>query len=85
MNRSGLIVALVIATIVGLAFGFYPQLDVTISAKFYTWMIGDNNFAARIYPPLMMARDAGLWVTTLLIAPVVAALIIKLILPRASC
>jgi membrane-associated PAP2 superfamily phosphatase len=82
MNRTGLIVALVIAAIVGLAFGFYPHLDLMISAKFYAWTIGNNHFAARIYPPLMAARDAGLWIPTLLIAPVVAALAIKLILPR---
>jgi membrane-associated PAP2 superfamily phosphatase len=82
MSRTGLIIALTIATITGLAFGFYPQLDLMISAPFYAMTSGGNNFATRIYPPLMLARDAGLWVGTLLVAPAVAALIVKLILPR---
>jgi lipid A 4'-phosphatase len=82
MNRTGLIIALAIAAVTGLVFGFYPQLDLMISAPFNAMTIGGNNFAARLYPPLMLARDAGLWTGTLLIAPVVAALIIKLILPR---
>src|SRR5471032_2115194 len=82
MSRTGLIIALTIATITGLAFGFYPQLDLMISAPFDAMTSGGNNFAARIYPPLMLARDAGLWVGTVLVAPAVAALLIKLIVPR---
>jgi membrane-associated PAP2 superfamily phosphatase len=82
MNRTGLIVALIIAAITGLAFGLYPQLDLAISAPYYAMMFGTNHFGARIYPALMLARDAGLWIGTLLITPVVAALVIKLILPR---
>jgi membrane-associated phospholipid phosphatase len=39
-------------------------------------------FALRIYPPLMKARDIGLWVGTILVAPAVASLIVKLLLPR---
>lgn len=82
MNRTGLIIALIIAAVTGLAFGFYPQLDLAISAPFYAVMSGSNHFGARIYPALMLARDAGLWIGTLLIIPVVAALVINLILPR---
>jgi lipid A 4'-phosphatase len=82
MSRTGLIIALTIATITGLAFGFYPQLDLMISTPFHAMTSGGNNFAPRIYPPLMLARDAGLWVGTLLVVPAVAALLIKLILPR---
>ena len=81
MNRTGLIIALVIAAVTGLAFGFFPQLDLMISAPFYAMVSGDNHFAARIYPPLMRARDAGLWAGTLLVAPAVAALFFKLVLP----
>ena len=32
----------------------------------------------------MRARDIGLWIGTALVAPAVAALVIKLILPRQS-
>jgi lipid A 4'-phosphatase len=82
MNRTGLIVALTIAAIVGVIFGLYPQLDLAISAPFHAMTSGNNNFSPRIYPPMMLARDIGLWVGTVLIAPSVAALVIKLILPR---
>lgn len=82
MNRTGLIIALVIAAAAGLAFGMYPQLDLDIAAVFYPHMIGNNTFGWRLYPPLMMARDAGLWVGTILIAPFLIALGVKLILPR---
>src|SRR5262249_3828415 len=41
-----------------------------------------NMFAMRIYPPAMLARNLGLWVGTVLVAPAVLALLVKLILPR---
>jgi lipid A 4'-phosphatase len=82
MNRTGLIVVLAIAAIVGVAFGLYPELDLMLSAPFNAMVLGGNNFAPHIYPPLMHARDIGLWVGTVLIAPAVAALLLKLILPR---
>ncbi len=82
MNRIGLIVALAIAVVVGVAFGFYPQLDPTIAAPFNAITINGNNFGLRIYPPLMLARNLGLWVGTVLILPALAALAIKLIFPR---
>lgn len=83
MNRTGLIVALVIAAVTGLAFGFYPELDLRVARTFHGFVDASNNmFALRIYPPMMLARDASLWIGTLLIAPAVAALLIKLILPR---
>jgi membrane-associated PAP2 superfamily phosphatase len=82
MNRIGLLIALAIAAAAGLTFGLYPDMDLRISRHFHEYVVGGNAFGWRIYPPLMMARDAGLWVGTLLIAPFLAALAIKLILPR---
>jgi lipid A 4'-phosphatase len=83
MNRTGLIVALAIAIAVGLAFGLYPELDLAVSRYFYGFVDANQNaFAWRLYPPAMLARDIGLWVGTILVAPAVAALVIKLILPR---
>ena len=35
MNRTGLIIALAIAAVVGAVFAIYPQLDVAIAALFY--------------------------------------------------
>ena len=83
MNRTGLIVALSLAAIVGLVFGLYPELDLRIARYFYGFVDANQNaFAWRLYPPLMLARDSGLWVSTVLVAPAVVALLIKLILPR---
>ena len=82
MNRTGLIVALAIAAVVGLVFGLFPQLDLAVSRYFYNLSKEPNYFVLRIYPPLMLARNIGLWITTVLVAPAVAALIVKLILPR---
>jgi len=83
MNRTGLIVALSIAAVVGLLFGLLPELDLAVAAHFYNVVDASNNtFAWRLYRPAMWARDAGLWVGTVLVAPAVLALAIKLLLPR---
>jgi lipid A 4'-phosphatase len=82
MNRIGLFIALAVAVVVGVVFGLYPQLDLMISAPFHDVLIGGKSFGTRIYPPLMLARDVGLWIGTAIIIPVVAALVIKLIFPR---
>jgi lipid A 4'-phosphatase len=83
MNRTGLIIALTIAIVAGLAFGLFPQLDLRVAQYFHDQTDASGLvFAWRIYPPLMLARNYGLWITTVLVAPAVAALIVKLILPR---
>jgi lipid A 4'-phosphatase len=83
MSRTGLIITFAIAAVVGVACGVYPQLDLHIAGYFYTFTDASHNmFALRIYPPLMLARDIGLWIGTVLIVPAVLALVIKLILPK---
>jgi membrane-associated PAP2 superfamily phosphatase len=83
MNRTGLIVALSIAVVASLVFGLYPELDLRAARYFHAFVDDSRNyFAFRIYPPMMIARDVGLWIGTLLIAPAVIALIVKLCLPH---
>ena len=83
MNRAGLIIALAIAVIAGVVFGFYPELDLRIARYFYGFEDASHNmFAFRIYRPLMLARNIGLWIGTILVLPAVVAILIKLILPR---
>lgn len=83
MNRTGLIVALAIAAVAGALFGIFPGLDLAVAGYFHGFVDGANNtFALRLYPPVMLARDAGLWVGTILVAPAVIAVVVKLILPR---
>jgi membrane-associated PAP2 superfamily phosphatase len=82
MNRTGLIVALGLAVVVGVIFGLFPQLDLMISAPFNAMVMSGQNFSTRLYPPLMLARDFGLWIGTAVIVPVIAALVLKFLLPR---
>jgi membrane-associated phospholipid phosphatase len=83
MNRTGLIISLAISVIAGVVFGFYPDLDLRIARYFYGFEDANHNmFAFRIYRPLMLARNIGLWIGTILVLPAVIALLIKLILPR---
>lgn len=83
MNRTGLLITLAIAGVVGLMFGLYPQLDLTIAGLFFDVdPVRHFRFTWHLSPTLMTVRDGGLWISTLLVAPAVAALVVKLILPR---
>lgn len=83
MTRTGLIIALGIALVAGLLFGIFPELDLRVARYFHSFVDASNNqFAWRIYPPLMILRDIGLWIPTLLVTAVLVALAWKLILPR---
>jgi lipid A 4'-phosphatase len=83
MNRTGLVVALAIAIVAGLAFGLYPELDLHVARYFYAFEDSTHNaFAFRLNPAVMRARNIGVWIGALLVAPAVVALAIKLILPR---
>jgi lipid A 4'-phosphatase len=83
MTRTGLIIALAFAAVVGLVFGLFPGLDLAVARYFYRFVDDNNNaFALRLNPMLMTVRDIGLWIGAALVAPAVIALVIKLILPR---
>jgi lipid A 4'-phosphatase len=82
MSRRGLIVALVFAAVVGLLFGFFPQLDLDIASLFYD--PGTKNFPLGKSSALRYLREAAVWIQVLLIAPSVIALLIKLVMPRAK-
>jgi lipid A 4'-phosphatase len=80
MNRTGLVIALVIGAGVGLAFGFYPQLDLAASALFFdeprkSFMVAHSLDALR-------TRSAFVYVVWALAAPAFLAVLVKLILPR---
>jgi membrane-associated PAP2 superfamily phosphatase len=83
MNRTGLIITLAIAAVVGLVFGFFPQLDLAISAPFHPiYDANHNTFAMHLWPSVQWAREIGLWVGVVLVVPAVASLLLKLVLPR---
>ena len=83
MNRTGLTIALAIGVVAGMVFGLYPELDLWVERFFYAVEdAGHNTFAFRIYPPVMLARDIGLWIGAALAVPAVIAFVIKLLLPH---
>jgi lipid A 4'-phosphatase len=80
MNRTGLVIALLIAAVVGVLFAVYPRLDVEISAFFYDRPI--NLFKVNAQPWVNNTRDAARWLTAIIFAPAVLVLIGKVILPK---
>jgi lipid A 4'-phosphatase len=80
MNRTGLLIALALAALLGIVFGFYPELDLRLAEIF----IGDGKltFPLRVHPWLMGLRNTAMWIVAALVAPAVIALVVKLILPR---
>src|SRR5712664_2838712 len=79
MNRSGLIIALGLALVVGLLFGIYPELDIKLAALFY-------DAPTRLFPLKLdwragVARDGAMWIAWGLALPAIAALAVKLVRP----
>src|SRR6476469_3793671 len=80
MNRTGLVIALVIGVCVGVVFAIYPQLDIAISRMFF-------NESYRVFPVQysLVARNLRALFTyaiAVLAAPAFIAVALKLILPR---
>jgi membrane-associated PAP2 superfamily phosphatase len=83
MNRTGLAIALVIAAMTGVIFALFPEIELRIARPFYEFVDANHNvFSLRFYQPFAWVRDSALWLSALLVAPAVAALLIKLIHPR---
>ena len=80
MNRTGLIIALAIAAVVGIVFAVFPQLDVEIAARFYD--PATHTFAASSSARIEHARDAATLLVTLLVAPAFLAIVGKLAFPQ---
>ena len=79
MNRTGLFLSLALALVVGLLFGFYPELDLKLAALFYdapskTFPLKQNSLAA-------IARDGAMVIAWGLALPAIVALVVKLARP----
>jgi len=79
MNRTGLLIALGLALIIGLLFGIFPELDLKLAALFYdpatkTFPLKSDGLAA-------FARDAAMWVAWALALPALVAIVGKLLRP----
>jgi membrane-associated PAP2 superfamily phosphatase len=80
MNRTGLVIALAVAAVVGLVFGLKPDLDLKLAAPFFDPARG--GFWRSFDPTYLRLRDASTWLVALIAAPAVLALVVKLIRPR---
>jgi lipid A 4'-phosphatase len=79
MNRTGLIVALALALVVGLLFGIFPELDLKLASVFYdapthSFPVKSNTLAA-------IARDGAMWIAWAFAIPAIISLLVKLARP----
>jgi membrane-associated PAP2 superfamily phosphatase len=79
MNRTGLLLSLIVAAVTGLTFALYPELDLKIAGLFYD--PARHDFPLRLDPLLGVLREESMWVVTLLVAPAAGALAVKVLLP----
>jgi lipid A 4'-phosphatase len=79
MSRTGLVIALAVAAVAGLAFALHPELDLAIARLFYDPAAQD--FPLRFDPVLRWLRNGSMWVIAALIAPAAVTLALKLLLP----
>ena len=80
MNRTGLIIALAVAALVGLVFGIWPELDLKLAALFFYSDI--KRFTSFFYPWLGPLREAAMWIVAAFVAPPLVALAVKTVRPR---
>lgn len=78
MNRTGLIIALAIGSIVGVVFGLDPSLDIAVARLFYN----SSTDTAALQQALVPIRHACMALVWVIAAPALAAPVIKLIWPR---
>ena len=79
MNRSGLIIALGLALVVGLLFGIYPELDIKLAALFYD--AATRSFPLKLNTMAAFARDGAMWIAWGIALPAIVALVVKLLRP----
>ncbi len=79
MNRTGLFIALALALVVGLLFGFYPELDLKLTGLFYDET--SRSFPLKLKSSAGLARDGAMWVAWGLALPSIVALVKKLVQP----
>ena len=82
MNRTGLIVVLLIGAAAGLVFGLFPSLDLAVERVFYIVRSGAYMFGWRLSPTLMFVHNIALNAGFVLVAPAVIALVLKLVMPQ---
>jgi len=79
MNRTGLLIALGLALVIGLLFGIYPELDLKLAALFYD--PATKTFPIKLDPIASFARDAAMWIAWAFALPAIAAFVFKMVRP----
>src|ERR1700682_585366 len=79
MNRTGLLIALALALVVGLLFGIYPELDLKLAALFYD--AAAKSFPLKLNAMAALARDGAMWIAWGIALPAIVALAVKLVRP----
>jgi lipid A 4'-phosphatase len=79
MNRTGLIVALLLALVIGLVFGIYPELDLKLASLFYDE--ASRTFPLKLNALAAIARDGAMVIAWMLALPAIIALVVKLVRP----
>lgn len=80
MNRTGLLIALTVATISGLLFALYPQLDLILARYFYD--SESRQFVLGTLGRAELVRRAAMWIAWAFAVPALVAPIVKLVRPR---
>jgi lipid A 4'-phosphatase len=82
MDRAGLLIALLVASVAGLVLGLLPDIDLSIARAFFRLaQSGTSAPAPDIETAVVILREAGLWIEIALIVLPIAAIAIKLIWP----
>ena len=79
MNRTGLLIALALALVIGLLFGIFPELDLKLAALFYD--PASKTFPLKSDAVAAFARDGAMWVAWALALPALVAIVAKLLRP----
>jgi lipid A 4'-phosphatase len=79
MNRTGLIVALALALLVGLLFGIYPELDLKLAALFYD--DASRSFPMKLSGLAEIARNGAMVIAWAFALPAIVAVLVKLARP----
>jgi len=80
MNLSGLLIAIGIGLVAGLALGAFPGIDLAVSRRFFD--VAAKSFLMARDTTALAVRDGFVYVIAAIAAPAFIALLIKLILPR---
>src|SRR3954453_4972681 len=79
MNRTGLFIALALASVIALLFGIYPELDLKLAALFYD--ATSKSFPLKLNTLAAIARDGAMWIAWAVALPAIVALVLKLMRP----